>query len=284
LLTIIQFVEDLTDAQAAEAVRSRIDVKYTLELDDIGFDASVLCKFRQRLVAGSAEERLLDTMLEQFKAKKLLKGRGKQRSDSTHIVAAVRTLSRIECVGETLRHALNTLATVVPDWLRARVPTEWFDRYGIRIELTRLPSVQAEREALVMLMGTDGYQLMTWLYAVEAPAWLRQLPAVEILRQVWVQQFYLDQGQVHWRTSAELPPCSQQIVSPYDPTARFGKKRSTEWVGYKTHLTETCDDDHPNFITHVETTLATTDDGCVTEVIHIELAALVRGDGGPCSA
>jgi transposase len=275
LLTIIQFVEDLTDVQAAEAVRSRIDVKYALELEleDTGFDASVLCKFRRRLVSGSAEERLLDMMLEQFKAKKLLKGRGKQRSDSTHVVAAIRSLSQIECVGETLRHALNALATVVPDWLRACVPLEWFDRYGIRIELTRLPTAQAEREALVLQMGADGYQLMTWVYATDAPGWLRELPAVEILRQVWVQQFHLDQGQVRWRAQADLPPCAQQILSPYDPEARFGKKRTTEWVGYKAHLTETCDDDLPHFITHVETTLATTDDACVTETIHTALAA-----------
>jgi transposase len=273
VLTIIQFVEDLTDVQAAEAVRSRIDVKYALELEDTGFDASVLCKFRQRLVEGSAEQRVLDIMLDQFKTKQLLKGRGKQRSDSTHVVAAVRNLSRIECVGETLRYVLNTLATVVPDWLRACVSPEWFDRYGVRIELTRLPSVQAERDALMGQIGADGYQLMTWLYGDNAPGWLRELPAVEILRQVWVQQFYLDQGQVCWRTADNLPPCAQQIVSPYDPDARFSKKRSTEWIGYKTHLTETCADDHPNFITHVETTLATTADGCVTEVIHTELAA-----------
>ncbi len=275
VMTVIQFVEDLTDVQAAEAVRSRIDVKYALELEleDTGFDASVLCKFRQRLVAGSAEQRLLDTMLERFKAKKLLKGRGKQRSDSTHVVAAIRNLTRIECVGETLRHALNTLAAVVPDWLRARVTPAWFDRYGIRIELTRLPTVEAEREALVLQMGADGYQLMAWLYAADAPPWLREIPAVEILRQVWVQQFYLDQGQVRWRTQADLPPCAQQILSPYDTEARFGKKRTTEWVGYKAHLTETCDDDGPHFITHVETTVATTDDACVTEVIHTDLAA-----------
>ena len=169
LLTVIQFVEDLSDSQAVEAVRSRIDVKYALELEleDTGFDASVLCKFRQCLVAGSAEQRLLDTMLERFKAQKLLKGRGKQRSDSTHVVAAIRNLTRIECVGETLRHTLNTLAAVVPDWLRERVSPAWFDRYGIRIELTRLPTIKAEREALILQMGTDGYQLMEWVYAVE---------------------------------------------------------------------------------------------------------------------
>ncbi len=275
LLTVIQYVEDLSDSQAAEAVRSRIDVKYALELEleDQGFDASVLCKFRQRLVTGSAEERLLDTMLEQFKAQKLLKGRGKQRSDSTPVVAAIRNLTRIECVGETLRHTLNTLASVVPDWLRERVSPAWFDRYGIRIELTRLPTLEAEREALILQMGADGYQVMEWVYASQGPTWLREIPAVEILRQVWVQQFYLDRGQVRWRTQVDLPPCAQQILSPYDVDARFGKKRTTEWVGYKAHLTETCDDDLPHFITHVETTLATTDDSCVTEVIHTALAA-----------
>ncbi|MCP4209556.1 MAG: IS5/IS1182 family transposase, partial [Shimia sp.] len=219
-----------------------------------------------------AEQRLLDVMLECFKAKNLLKGRGKQRSDSTHVVAAIRNLTRIECVGETLRHALNDLAAVVPDWMRARVPSVWFDRYGIRIELTRLPTVEAEREALILQMGADGYQLMSWIYAADAPTWLREIPAVEILRQVWVQQFYVETGQVKWRPQHELPPCAQQILSPYDPEARFGKKRTPEWVGYKAHLTETCDDDLPNVITHVETTVSTTDDARVTEVIHAGLA------------
>ncbi len=126
LTTIMQFAENLSDLQAADAVRSRIDWKYALglELTDPGFDASVLSEFRTRLITGAAEHLLLDTMLTLFREHGLLKGRGKQRSDSTHVLANIRTLNRLECVGTTLRHALNMLALVAPGWLHAQVEPE----------------------------------------------------------------------------------------------------------------------------------------------------------------
>jgi transposase len=116
---VFQFAEGLSDEQAAEAVRSRIGWKYalSLELTDLGFDATVLSEFRTRLVQGSAELRLLDVMLARFKDKGLLKARGRQRTDSTHVLSVARALNRLECVGETIRHALNTLAVTAPDWL-----------------------------------------------------------------------------------------------------------------------------------------------------------------------
>lgn len=148
LVTVLQFVEGLPDRQAADAVRSRLDWKYalSLELSDPGFDHTVLSEFRTRLVAGGAEERLLDLVLEQARARGWLTERGKQRTDSTQVLAAVRALTRLECVGETLRHALNVLAEVAPEWLRARAQPEWVERYAHRVEEYRLPSGKAERE------------------------------------------------------------------------------------------------------------------------------------------
>lgn len=136
LVTVMQFAEGLSDRQAANAVRGRIDWKYALgfELTDPGFDASVLSEFRTRLIAGQAEAHLFELMLRRFREAGLLKARGQQRTDSTHVLAAIQTLNRLECVGETLRHALNVLAVVAPDWLRSQVPSEWFDRYGRRFE------------------------------------------------------------------------------------------------------------------------------------------------------
>jgi len=125
LVTIMQFAEGLSDRQAADAVRSRIDWKYALglELTDPGFDASVLSEFRGRLLTGDVTQLLLERMLDRLYACGLLKKRGRARTDSTHILAAIRALNRLECVGETLRHALNTLATVAPDWLGSRAPS-----------------------------------------------------------------------------------------------------------------------------------------------------------------
>jgi transposase len=120
LVTVVQFAEDLSDRRAADAVRGRIDWKYALglELDDPGFDFSVLSEFRSRLADGGAERVFLDELIEACKARGLLKARARQRTDSTHVLAATRDLNRLELVGETLRATLNALATVAPEWLR----------------------------------------------------------------------------------------------------------------------------------------------------------------------
>ena len=262
LVTILQFVEGLSDQQAADAVRSRIDWKYglSLELTDAGFDSSVLCEFRARLVAGAAEMLLFDTMLDRFRALKLLAARGRQRADSTHVLAKVRSLNRLECVGETLRHALNTLALVAPEWLRTQADAAWVDQYAARFDGYRLPRGECERQALAARIGDDGLRLLGAVYAPAAPAWLREVPAVRILRQVWVQQLVVCEGTVRQRTTEEIPPAAQLITSPYDPEARFSRKRDTVWCGYKVHLTETCEEASPHLITHVATTPATTQD------------------------
>jgi transposase len=274
LVLVLQYAEGLADQQAADAVRSRIDWKYalSLELTDPGFDASVLCEFRSRLLAGSAEHTLLEAMLERFKAKGLLKAHGRQRTDSTAVLAAIRTLNRLECVGATLRHALNSLAVAAPAWLQPHLDPAWADRYGPRCSEYRLPKGRAERQALAEQIGADGLRLLHAAFAADAPAWLRALPAVETLRQVWVQQYLVRAGTVRWRGSADLPPAARMINSPYDVDARYTYKRSTSWIGYKAHLTETCDPDAPHLIIHVETTPAPTPDRDQLPTIHRALA------------
>ena len=162
LVTVLQFLEGLSDRQAAEAVRVRIDWKYALalELTDPGFDFSVLSEFRTRLVGGGQEQLLLDRLLARFAERGLVKARGRQRTDSTHVLAAVRGLNRLERVGETLRAALNALATVAPDWLTRVAPPEWYERYGRRVENYRLPKTEAARTALAAEIGADGRQLL----------------------------------------------------------------------------------------------------------------------------
>ena len=170
LVTVLQFAEGLADRQAADAVRSRIDWKYALglELTDPGFAFSVLCEFRSRLVAGGAERLLLEAMLQTCKAHGLVKARTKQLTDSTHVLAAIRTLNRLELVGETLRAALNILAAVAPQWLRSWVPPEWFDRYAARIEESRLPKGQEARHAHGEAVGADGFRLLEAVYSSAA--------------------------------------------------------------------------------------------------------------------
>jgi transposase len=277
LITIMQFAEGLSDDQTITAVRARIDWKYALalELTDPGFDASVLSEFRTRLLAGNAELLLFESMLTLFREQGLVKAKGRQRTDSTHVLAAIQVLNRLECVGETLRHALNVLATEVPDWLQTWVPSVWFDRYSRRFEEYRLPAEKPARYALAEQIGADGRQLLLHLYHPDTPLHLRDLPAVQVVRHVWLQQFHaapLDQP-VRWRIAEDLPPAPLLISSPYDPDARYGKKRRTEWTGYKVHITETCDDDTPHLITDVLTTPATTSDFDVLPIIQQQLAA-----------
>src|SRR5256714_3426711 len=261
VVTVLQFVEGLADRQAADAVRGRIDWKYALglELTDAGFHYSVLSEFRARVVAGGREAHFLDALLRACKERGWLKARGRQRTDSTHVLGAVRALNRLILVGETLRHALEVLAEVAPDWLRGQIRSEWAERYGQRYDEIRLPKEAPARQALAEEIGRDGYVLLAALYAPYAPAtppWLRLVPAVQTLRRVWVQQYYRDaEGTPHWRTEGDggLPPAAVQINSPYDTQTRYSVKRTTSWAGYKVHVSETCDDDTPHLLTDVQT-------------------------------
>jgi transposase len=280
LVTIMQFRENLADRQAAEAVRARIDWKYflSLELTDPGFDFSVLSEFRDRLLAGSAEELLLDKLLERCQALGLLKARGQQRTDSTHVLAAVRVLNRLELVAETLRAALNAVATVAPDWLQDLSPLAWYERYSRRIEESRLPKGQAEREAYAHTVGEDGFLLLDALDTAEAPEGLRELPSIDVLRRTWQRHYdrTVDeavatgegaQRRVRFKTNRELPPATEGIESPYDADARYRHKRDTSWTGYMVHVSETCESTAPHLLTHVHTTAATVHEAqCTTPI------------------
>lgn len=170
-----------------------------------------------------------------------------------------------------MRHALNSLAVVAPDWLREQVTPDWFERYSKRVEQYRLPKSQREQAELAEVIGQDGYDLLTRILMSESMAWLKAVPAVEILRQVWVQQYWLDNGRVRQRSPDNMPLVGTWIRSPYDTQARYCTKRSTEWVGYRVHLTETCDIDAPRIITQVTTTLATVQDDAALETIQADL-------------
>ena len=280
LVTIMQFRENLADRQAAEAVRARIDWKYllSLELTDSGFDFSVLSEFRDRLLAGSAEEILLDQLLERCRALGLLTARGQQRTDSTHVLGAIRVLNRLELVAETLRAALNAVATVAPAWLQAVTPLAWYERYSRRIEESRLPKDTAAREAYAQMVGEDGFQFLDALEAPEAPQEARELPVIATLRRTWQRHYdrTVDERagaaggaahRVRFKANRELPPAAEGIESPYDAEARYRHKRDTAWTGYMVHVSETCEPTEPHLLTHVHTTPASVHEAQCTEPI-----------------
>lgn len=274
LITVMQYVEGLTDRQASEAVRGRIDWKYILglELTDSGFDFSLLSEFRGRLIEGGLEQYLFEQMLNLFQEKGLLKSPQKQRTDSTHVLANIRVLMRWENIGETLRFALNSIAAAAPNWLQQIVPDpEWYSRYGQRFQENRFPSSQKEREIMVLLMGMDGNYLLDAIWSNLDWQWLRHLEAVETLRQVWVQQFYIDNGELKLREDSNFPPSRILINSPYDTEARMGNKKTRKWIGYKVHLSETCDEDSPHLITYVDTKLSSSKDHEIMDNLHKSL-------------
>lgn len=274
MVCVMQFMEKLSDLQAAEAVRARIDWKYALglEMEDPGFDSSVLTNFRARLLADGAEMRLLDCLLKLCNEKNLLKRRGRQRTDSTHVIMAAREINRLELVGETLRFCLEDLAEIAPEWLRSQVDPERLRRYVHRIEQARFPETKAEQEALCLAMGQDGYDVFTALYTDAEMVHLCSYPSVETLRQVWIQQFYLEDDTVRRRQAGNLPSGAHMINSPQDIEARYSEKQGHSWVGYKDHITESCDPEFPHLIVHVETTPAPVPDCVMVAPIHQALA------------
>jgi Transposase DDE domain/Transposase domain (DUF772) len=280
-------------------VRGRLDWKYALglALDDEGFDFSVLSEFRSRLVAAGLERALFELLLARLKELGLVRAGGTQRTDSTHVLGAIRDLNRLELAGETVRAALETLAAAAPDWLAGVIDASWQEVYGQRIDGWRLPASETKRTDLAAQYGRDGYHLLEAALAPAAPGWLRELPAVETLRRVWVQQYTRDQDGTVTRREAGyelgLPPGRSRITSPYDTGARYSEKRGKGWRGYKVHLTETCTHPAPgagtddaaasgppsgraaplNLITNVATTAAAVPDAAMTEPVHDMLAA-----------
>ena len=312
LVTVLQRVEDLADRQAAEAVRTRIDWQYLLglPLDDPGFDHTVLAEFRARVADGGLEQMALDALLARLAADGLIKAGGKQRTDSTHVVAAVAALNRLELAGEAVRAALEALTAAHPDWVAQRICVPDFARrYATPMTSWRPPQSEARRQELAIAYARDGYALLGAVYDPSAPGWLRELPAVDVLRRVLLQNYTrtITAGgrEVIRRREKEpegdgLPPGHARIASPYDLDARWGVKREEFWLGYKLHITETCDDpppctcrpaaadsagaqnrEHgkgcarltaPNLITNVATTDATVTDNQMTGAIHDDLA------------
>jgi hypothetical protein len=258
----------------------------------------VLAGFRAKVAAAGLEGAALDALLKRLRADGLVKAGGKQRTDSTHVVAAVAALNRLELAGESVRAALEALAAAHPGWTAGVLDASWARRYGTPVTSWRPPVSGKKREELAVAYGKDGFALLEAVYDKASPAWLRELPAVGTLRLVLLQNYTRtvndDGTEVVRRREREseggdgLPPGHMRIASPYDTDARWGVKREEFWLGYKLHISETCDDQprcgcdgcrrgcaaaaFPNIITGVDTTDAAVTDNAVTGAIDDTLA------------
>jgi transposase len=181
LVPIRPDVEEVSERQAAEAVRSRMDWQDALsrERTDPGFDSTGFSALRARVVVGSADQRLLDALLASGRARQWRKARGRQRPDSTPGLARGRAVKRCAWVGETLRHPRHSRAVVAPEWLHTHGQAVWQTRDGRRVEDDRWPTRTADRHAYAPVSGADGSAVWSALDTSHAPAWVREVPAVE---------------------------------------------------------------------------------------------------------
>lgn len=259
-VTVFQCLENLSDRAAANAVRVRLDWKYALHLPlaDVGFDSSVLCEFRQRLIAHKAEGRIFEQVLGQMQALGLLKQRGAQRSDSLALLMQARHLGRIELVFETVRVALRALLRADADWIRTILPEAWAERYRHHCRDERLND--EERAALALVVGNDGAWLLERLQQEDTPTNLRDLPAIDILRTVWEQHFIQTDDRWQLKQAGGRYNGEARIQTPYDAEARYSEKRHHGWEGYKLQVSETTDADLPHLITDIMVTSSVKDD------------------------
>jgi transposase len=176
-------------------------------------------------------------------------------------------------VGESLRTSLNELAEVAPDWLLGVISPDWFDRYVHRFELQRFPKGKQAQDTLQRQVGEDSWHLLQAAMDEHAPQLVRDCPSLVLLQQVWNQHFEYTSDVVRWR-DGPLVPNAERVVSPYETDARESRKRDTEWLGYKVHLTETCSEEEPvHLIVQAEVTAATVQDVEETLPLLLDLQA-----------
>jgi len=266
---LLQAAEGLSDRQAVAQLRQSVLWKYvaSMELQDGGFDHSVLSEFRDRLIKFEAGQLLFDKMLHLAHEMGLLKT-SKQRTDATDIHSAARLLNRSELIHECMRLCLDDLTEVVPLWLNKIRKPEWSDRYSLRPFNYKLGKTDKAKAKLAETLGEDALYLLELIVGQENDA-IKGLDSVLALHRVFEGHFDIDDKGIKLRE--QLKPSGERLGSPHDVDARVGAKRGDSWLGYKKHLTETVNPSSPNLITNVLITQAHINDSLVLEEIHQSL-------------
>jgi transposase len=271
LITLFQFLENIPDRVAANWAVTRMDWKYALHLPLTwtGFDYSNLSNFRTRLIEHGEERLVFEKVLEWVRSLGFVKKHGKQRTDSTHIIACVERLGRLELAWETLRTALRAIKKGAPRWYGEVIPAAFDQAYAERQSDWRLN--KEEVKAKMKEAGGDGFWLLDRLDE-SAPEEVLGLAEVETLRQVWEQQF--ERKEESGKVTVRKPPIKGKgvIQTPHDRDARWAEKRGEDWVGYRLQVSETAEDDvRKQFITDIEVVDANDDDSEVVDGIQERL-------------
>jgi transposase len=256
LVTIFQYLEDIPDRVAASFVKTRLDWKYALHLplDDSGFHYSDLCNFRKRLLSHGKESLIFDELLESIRTLGFLKKRKYQRSDSTHVLAKVCHLSRLENLSEGLRLALRAIEKADAVFYQVKLPAPYREQWDTRLNDYRM--TDEERKQALERAGQDIRWLLEFLKTNRAS--FLSLPELEVLQTLFQQNFTIHaQAVQQLLLRKQCANGKEKIQTPHDPEAHYSTKRGKSWTGYKMHVTETANDKgEVNFITDVVTTNA----------------------------
>jgi transposase len=273
-VTLLQFMEKVADRGASEHVVYHLGWKYALdlELDYEGFHSTVLVYFRDRLEEKEAQRLIFDGIVKLLVELGLVKKKGKQRLDSTHIVGYVKAMSWLECAMETLRLGLEDLEQEVGGTQR---PAFWDRQWELYVEskldwrLSRTEQANRYRRC-----GQDMRDLLEWIDRTDPE--LGEREAVKLLRRVFTEQFEVVEGKLELATQRP----SRAVQNPHDPDAHYADKKTKQWIGYKVHVAETVDPEAPikkkgepaeHFITEILTTEAAQDEMAgLTEVLKRE--------------
>jgi transposase len=262
-VTLLQFMEKVTDRRAAEQVVYHLGWKYALDLElpYEGFHPTVLVYFRDRLEEKNAERVIFDGVVELLIELGLVKRAGKQRIDSTHILGYVKEMSRLECAVETVRLALEELTGVV---VIGKRPEFWERLWALYVQsevgwgLSKI-----ERDSRYRQCGRDIKELLEWIDKGDSK--LGEIESVKLLRRVFEEQFEMVEGTLQSRRTRP----SRAVQNPHDPDAHYADKGTKQWIGYKVHVLESVDPKEPakmkaepgeHFITEVVTTEAAQDE------------------------
>ena len=253
LVTIFQFLENIPDRIAAQWVEVRLDWKYALHLsiDDHGFHYSDLCNFRKRLLHHGKESLIFEQLLKEIKSLGFLRKHSNQRTDSTHVLAVVRHLSRLENLSEGLRVSLKAIEKADVTFYAAKIPAVYREHWSK--PLNDYTMTDDERKEALERVGQDIHWLLDFL-KTNKESFLR-LPELEVLQTLFSQQFTIEFQRIQPRK--ETTDGKEKIQTPHDPEARYSTKRGKSWTGYKEHVTETANEKgEVNFVTDITTTNA----------------------------
>jgi hypothetical protein len=279
--SLLQFLEGLPDRAAVEMLRYHAGWNFALnrQLGDELFHPTSLVNFRQRMIEEGLDPLGFQTILDGLVEAGLVARQSRQRLDSTQIFGRISRMSRLECVRETLRLALQELETTTADLARPPFWPALWERY-VQSKL----EYRAEASVLEQKMtqaGIDAAELLQWLRQLPNPQ-SNQGEQVKLLEKVWNENFQLNPaGQLQQR---EAQPAGA-VHNPHDPDAQWAAKgqgkHKKEHVGYKVQVAETVSDKPlekgeptQNFITAMATQSATASDDAGLPLVEQEQAAM----------